>query len=204
MSYAVKEIFHTLQGEGVQAGSAAVFVRFAGCNLWSGREADRATADCRICDTDFIGGQRYSCEQLVDAVLATWRGNDEPSVVLTGGEPLLQLDVDLAEALRFAGCRIALETNGTIALKVHAIDWITVSPKACTPLLQRRGQELKLLFPQPGLMPDDIDAPHFRHRSLQPIDGPMVRENTSAAIAYCLAHPEWRLSSQQHKVWGIA
>lgn len=202
-SYAVKEIFPTLQGEGVRAGTAAVFLRMAGCNLWTGREEDRATAQCQFCDTDFIGGDRYSRAELVGAVRAAWCGDGEPWVVITGGEPLLQFDVHLAEDLRAAGFKIAVETNGTVPLKVHAVDWLTVSPKAGTEWVQRQGQELKLVYPQPGLMPDAIGAPDYLHFCLQPMDGPALAENARAAVAYCMAHPKWRLSTQAHKTLGI-
>ncbi len=201
-AYAVKEIFHTLQGEGVRAGTAAVFVRFAGCNLWSGRDEDRATAACRFCDTDFVGATRYTRAGLVDAVSATWVGDGERWAVITGGEPLLQFDRLLAEQLADAGFRVAVETNGTIAHKVP-VDWLTVSPKAGTEWLCRHGQELKLVYPQPGLMPGDIGDLGFAHYCLQPMDGPALAENTRAAVAYCLAHPRWRLSLQTHKTLGI-
>lgn len=200
--YTVKEIFPTLQGEGIRAGTAAVFLRFAGCNLWSGREEDRLAAQCRFCDTDFTNGTRYTRDALVEAVAAAWPGNRDRWVVVTGGEPLLQLDRLLAEQLADAGFQIAVETNGTIVQKVP-VDWLTVSPKAGTYWRQRRGQELKLVFPQPGLMPDDIDAPDFAHCCLQPMAGPALAENTAAAVAYCMAHPRWRLSVQLHKALGI-
>lgn len=210
MAYAVKEIFHTLQGEGAQAGRAAVFCRFAGCNLWSGREADRAAAACRFCDTDFVGmdgegGGRFAdAASLADAIAATWAGGAENRyVVFTGGEPLLQLDTPLIEAVHAAGFEIAIETNGTLPAP-PGIDWICVSPKADAPVVQTRGQELKLVFPQPGVDPARFEGLDFERFLLQPMDGPDRASNTRAAIAYCLAHPRWRLSVQTHKYLGIA
>jgi len=210
MSYAVKEIFLTLQGEGGQAGRPAVFCRFAGCNLWSGREQDRAAAVCNFCDTDFVGmdgegGGRFAdAGALADAVEAAWRGGAEHRlVVLTGGEPLLQVDAALVEALHGRGFSVALETNGTLPAPA-GIDWICVSPKADAPLAQVTGQELKLVYPQAGVDPARFEALAFERFALQPMDGPAVAENTAAAIAYCLAHPRWRLSVQTHKHLGIA
>lgn len=210
MSYSVKEIFLTLQGEGGQAGQPAVFCRFAGCNLWSGREADRASAVCNFCDTDFVGvdgpggGRFATAEILAEAVEAAWRGGAEHRlVVLTGGEPLLQLDGALIDALHGRGFSVALETNGTIAAP-SGIDWICVSPKADAALAQTSGQELKLVFPQPGVDPACFEALAFERFALQPMDGPDRAANTEAAIAYCLAHPRWRLSVQTHKHLGIA
>ncbi|MEN2991588.1 7-carboxy-7-deazaguanine synthase [Tistrella sp. BH-R2-4] len=215
MSYTVKELFLTLQGEGAQAGRAAVFCRFAGCNLWSGREMDRAEAICRFCDTDFVGadgsggGRFASADHLAAAIAACW-GDGRPHryVVFTGGEPLLQLDPALIAAVKARGFEIAIETNGTIAAP-DGIDWICVSPKAGARLVQRRGQELKLVFPQAGLMPGDLDEMalgdlDFVHRWVQPMDGPAQTRNTEAAVAWCLAHPGWRLSLQTHKLIGIA
>ena len=209
MSYSVKEIFLTLQGEGGQAGRPAVFCRFAGCNLWSGREQDRAAAVCTFCDTDFVGmdgegGGRFATpEALADAVAAKWTGGpDNRLVVCTGGEPLLQLDPALIEALHARGFTIALETNGTLAAPA-GVDWICVSPKADAPVVQRAGQELKLVFPQAGVDPAAFAAWDFERFLLQPMDGPARLENTQAAIAYCLAHPQWRLSVQTHKYLGI-
>lgn len=209
MSYAVKEIFLTLQGEGGQAGQPAVFCRFAGCNLWSGREEDRADAVCTFCDTDFVGmdgeggGRFRSAGDLAAAVEAAWTGGpDHRLVVCTGGEPLLQVDAPLIEALHARGFRIALETNGTLAAP-EGIDWICVSPKADAPVVQTGGQELKLVFPQPGVDPARFEAMDFERFLLQPMDGPARVENTQAAIAYCLAHPRWRLSVQTHKYLGI-
>lgn len=209
MAYAVKEMFKTLQGEGAQAGRAAVFCRFAGCNLWSGREADREAATCRFCDTDFVGldgegGGRFdTAEALADALLAVWGGGaSRRFVVFTGGEPLLQLDPALIEAAHGRGFEIAAETNGTIAAP-EGIDWICMSPKAGAHLAQRRGHELKLVFPQPGLGPEAVDGLDFTHFFLQPMDGPDRLRHTEAAVAYCLAHPRWRLSLQTHKMIGI-
>jgi len=210
MSYAVKEIFLTLQGEGGQAGRPAVFCRFAGCNLWSGREADRAGAVCNFCDTDFVGmdgpagGRFATADDLAAAVEAAWEGGpDNRLVVLTGGEPLLQLDAALIAALHGRGFSLALETNGTIAAP-SGVDWICVSPKADAPLAQTAGQELKLVYPQPGVDPARFEALAFERFLLQPMDGPALAQNTQAAIAYCLAHPRWRLSVQTHKYLGIA
>ncbi|WP_096700088.1 7-carboxy-7-deazaguanine synthase [Magnetospirillum sp. 15-1] len=201
MSYTVREIFHTLQGEGVQAGRPAVFLRFAGCNLWSGREADRAAAACRFCDTDFVGGDRYAdAGTLADAVLAA--GGDTRYVVVTGGEPGLQLDTALIHALHARGFRIAIETNGTVDLPA-GIDWVCVSPKAGTRLKVIRGDELKLVFPQAGAVPEDFEHLDFAHFLLQPMDGPDRDANTRAAIERCLTRPRWRLSLQTHKLLGI-
>jgi 7-carboxy-7-deazaguanine synthase (Cx14CxxC type) len=212
--YSVKEIFYTLQGEGGQAGRAAVFCRFAGCNLWSGREVDRANAICRFCDTDFVGtdgtggGKFAHAKELAQAIAAQWPASTRSAseqrrfVVLTGGEPLLQVDVALLDALHAQGFEVAVETNGTVAAPA-GIDWLCVSPKAGAPVVQRQGQELKLVFPQTELDPTDFLAWDFEHFFLQPMDGPHQRDNTQAAIAYCQAHPQWRLSVQTHKVIGI-
>ena len=209
MAYAVKEIFLTLQGEGGHAGRAAVFCRFAGCNLWSGREADRATAQCRFCDTDFVGtdgtrGASYSsARDLAEAIAEEWgSGGEHRFVVLTGGEPLLQADGDLLDALHARGFAIAVETNGTIEPPA-GLDWICVSPKAGTELRIRAGQELKLIYPQPDAPPEAFAALAFERFSLQPMDGPELAENTARAVDYCLAHPQWRLSLQTHKTLGI-
>jgi len=209
VTYSVKEIFLTLQGEGGQAGRAAVFCRFAGCNLWTGREQDRASAVCKFCDTEFVGvdgpggGKFASAKALTDAVAGAWRGPPENQlVVLTGGEPLLQVDEALVVALHAANFQIALETNGTIAAPA-GIDWICVSPKADAPLAQTKGQELKLVYPQDGVDPASFEHLAFERFSLQPMDGPDRDAATSAAIAYCLAHPRWRLSLQTHKYLGI-
>jgi 7-carboxy-7-deazaguanine synthase len=208
MSYAVKEIYYTLQGEGAQAGRAAVFCRFAGCNLWSGREADRATAICQFCDTDFVGtdgpggGKFDSAEALATAVAAQWPGGGQPLVVCTGGEPLLQLDEALVLALHARGFAIAIETNGT-QLPPPGIDWICVSPKAGTELRLQSGHELKLIYPQVGAEPEKFAHLAFQHFFLQPMDGPARALNTQLATQYCLAHPQWRLSLQAHKLIGI-
>lgn len=206
--YAVKEIFYTLQGEGAQAGKPAVFCRFAGCNLWSGREGDRAAAACTFCDTDFVGtdgpggGRFVTADDLADACIAA-RGQHGPGlVVLTGGEPMLQVDEALIEALHERNFVVAIETNGTLAVP-RSIDWITVSPKAGSPLTQTSGEELKLVYPQAGLDPQSLLGLEFAHRFLQPMDGPRQVANTKAAIAYCKAHPKWRLSLQTHKLLGI-
>jgi 7-carboxy-7-deazaguanine synthase len=209
VSYAVKEIFLTLQGEGAHAGRAAVFCRFAGCNLWNGREADRASATCRFCDTDFVGtdgtlGDRYaSAETLADTIARQWTGDDcNRYVVLTGGEPLLQVDAPLIAALHSRGFIIAVETNGTIEAP-EGLDWICVSPKAGARLALRAGQELKLVYPQAGAEPENFADLAFERFSLQPMDGPDVVENASRAVEYCLRHPQWRLSVQTHKSLGI-
>ena len=208
MSYAVKEMFLTLQGEGGQAGRAAVFCRFAGCNLWSGREEDRATAVCTFCDTDFVGmdgegGGRFAdADGLVAAACALWRGDGRRLVVCTGGEPLLQLDAPLIAAFHAAGFEIAVETNGTLAAPA-GIDWICVSPKAAAPVVQQSGQELKLVYPQVEAPPERFADLDFERFYLQPMDGPDRAHATAAAIAYCLAHPQWRLSVQTHKYLGI-
>ncbi len=212
MSYSVKEIFYTLQGEGGQAGRPAVFCRFAGCNLWSGREQDRASAICRFCDTEFVGtdgvggGKFATPGELARAVAARWPADDRSGrryVVCTGGEPLLQLDAPLIDALHAEGFEVAVETNGTQPAP-DSLDWICVSPKAGAPLAQRSGDELKLVFPQPGAMPERFESLAFRHFFLQPMDGPQREENTRATIDYCMAHPKWRLSLQTHKIIGIA
>jgi 7-carboxy-7-deazaguanine synthase len=208
--YAVKEIFYTLQGEGAQAGTPAVFCRFTGCNLWSGREEDRAGAACDFCDTDFVGtdgagGGRFTdAEALADAVQAQWPTPDRTRrlVVCTGGEPLLQLDAAAIEALHRRGFRVAIETNGTIAAPA-GLDWICVSPKARQPLAIEGGDELKLVFPQPDAPPERFEGLAFAHFFLQPMDGPAREGNTRRAIDYCLAHPRWRLSLQSHKIVGI-
>ena len=210
MSYAVKELFLTLQGEGGQAGRPAVFCRFAGCNLWSGREQDRATAVCTFCDTDFVGmdgsggGRFESAQALALAAYALWQGPaGEPAlVVCTGGEPLLQLDPPLVAAFHAAGFDVAVESNGTIAAPA-GLDWICISPKAHAPLAQTSGHELKLVFPQAGVDPARFEGLDFERFLLQPMDGPHQAANTQAAIAYCLAHPRWRLSVQTHKYLGL-
>jgi 7-carboxy-7-deazaguanine synthase len=209
VSYAVKEIFLTLQGEGAHAGRAAVFCRFAGCNLWSGREEDRASATCQFCDTDFVGtdgtlGNRYaSADALAAAIAGQWTGDDcNRYVVLTGGEPLLQIDGPLITALHARGFAIAVETNGTIEAP-EGLDWICVSPKAGARLVVRRGHELKLVYPQAGAEPENFAGLAFERFSLQPMDGPDVAANAARAVDYCLRHPQWRLSVQTHKSLGI-
>jgi len=206
--YSVKEIFYTLQGEGANAGRAAVFCRFAGCNLWSGREQDRETAQCLFCDTDFVGtdgpggGRFATASNLAGACRATAGPADASLIVLTGGEPMLQVDDALIDALHAEGFEIAIETNGTLAVPA-SIDWICVSPKAGTRLKQRSGHELKLVYPQEGLPPEAVAGLAFTHRFLQPMDGPERDRNTALAVAYCKAHPRWRLSLQSHKLIGI-
>lgn len=209
MTYSVKEIFLTLQGEGGQAGKAAVFCRFAGCNLWSGREQDRAKAVCTFCDTDFVGtdgengGKFATAEDLAAAVEAQWTGGpDDRLVVCTGGEPFLQLDEAAIKALHARGFQIAVETNGTIAA-APGVDWICVSPKADAPVVQTSGQELKLVFPQEKAMPERFADLDFERFYLQPMDGPDRDANTQLAVAYCLSHPQWRLSVQTHKYLGL-
>jgi 7-carboxy-7-deazaguanine synthase len=211
MTYAVKEIFYTLQGEGANAGRPAVFCRFAGCNLWTGREADRAEAVCRFCDTDFVGtdgpggGKFPSAHGLADAVAAAWPGPASegcPLVVCTGGEPLLQLDTPLLDALHAVGFEVAVETNGTVP-PPPGIDWLCMSPKAGATPVVTAGDELKLVYPQAGAEPARYEGLRFRHFFLQPMDGPAREANTRAALHYCLAHPRWRLSLQTHKLLGI-
>lgn len=210
MTYSVKEIYFTLQGEGAQAGRPAVFLRFAGCNLWSGREQDRADAQCRFCDTDFIGtdgpggGAFKDASSLAGAVAAAWpaSGGGVPLVVCTGGEPLLQVDGALIDALHDVDFQVAVETNGTIQAP-EGLDWVCVSPKAGTDVVQRRGDELKLVFPQDGAGPDAFEDWDFGRFLLQPMDGPDRDANTKAALDYCLAHPKWGLSLQTHKLLGI-
>jgi 7-carboxy-7-deazaguanine synthase (Cx14CxxC type) len=212
MSYAVKEIYYTLQGEGAQTGRAAVFCRFAGCNLWSGREEDRTSAICQFCDTDFVGtdgpggGKFANARQLAAAVASTWPAAypapARPLVVCTGGEPLLQLDEPLVAALHEVGFEIAIETNGT-RLPPPGIDWICVSPKAGADLVLRSGNELKLIYPQAGAEPERFQGLDFRHFFLQPMDGPERERNTRLAVRYCLEHPQWRLSLQTHKLLDL-
>jgi 7-carboxy-7-deazaguanine synthase (Cx14CxxC type) len=209
MTYSVKEIFLTLQGEGGQAGKAAVFCRFSGCNLWTGREQDRAKAVCTFCDTDFVGtdgeggGKFGSAEALAAAVEAAWTGGPHDRlVVCTGGEPLLQLDQAAVDALHARGFSIAMESNGTLPA-IPGIDWICVSPKADAPVVQTSGQELKLVFPQDKAMPERFAGLDFERFYLQPMDGPDRERNTQLAVAYCLSHPQWRLSVQTHKYLGL-
>ena len=215
MTYAVKERFYTLQGEGAQAGRPAVFCRFAGCNLWSGREQDRASAVCNFCDTDFVGtdgeggGKFASAESLADAIDSLWprdaqgRRLGRPYVVCTGGEPLLQLDTPLIEALHARGFEIAVETNGTQPAP-EGLDWICVSPKADAEIVLTKGHELKLVYPQPLAMPERFEQLDFQHFFLQPLDSILQKQHTREAVAYCMSHPQWRLSVQMHKVVGIA
>ena len=214
MSYAVKEIFYTLQGEGANAGRPAVFCRFAGCNLWSGREADRADAVCRFCDTDFVGIDGPGGGKLRDGGARwptpwrpAWPAGGDPRAVrwwcCTGGEPLLQLDSHADRRASRAGFEIAVETNGTVEPRRPGIDWLCVSPKAEAPLIVRTGDELKLVYPQAGAEPERFTGLSFRHFFLQPMDGPAREANTRAALDYCLAHPRWRLSLQTHKLLGI-
>jgi 7-carboxy-7-deazaguanine synthase (Cx14CxxC type) len=213
MSYAIKELYYTLQGEGANAGRAAVFLRFAGCNLWSGREEDRAKAVCTFCDTDFIGidgpgGGRFSrADEIATAVRCQWPASfgssSRPLVVCTGGEPLLQLDDSVVTALHNIGFEVAVETNGT-QLPPPGVDWVFVSPKAGSSLKLRHGNELKLVYPQPAAPPERYASLGFDHFFLQPMDGPRLSENVASAVEYCLANPQWRLSLQTHKLLGIA
>jgi 7-carboxy-7-deazaguanine synthase (Cx14CxxC type) len=207
--YTVKEIFYTLQGEGANAGRPAVFCRFSGCNLWTGRESDRATAICDFCDTDFVGvgpdgGKFATATDLAAAVASRWPTDDRARrlVVCTGGEPLLQLDAPAVDSLHAMGFEVAVETNGTQP-PVPGLDWICVSPKARAELALRHGNELKLVYPQPGFEPGQFESMDFDEFFLQPMDGPELAANTRAALAYCLAHPRWRLSIQAHKLLGI-
>ncbi len=207
--YTVKEIFYTLQGEGANSGKAAVFCRFSGCNLWTGREEDRSKAVCQFCDTDFVGvgpdgGKFAEPSLLADAIALAWRGDStgEKFVVCTGGEPLLQVDENLVDAIHDAGFTMAVETNGTRRAPA-GIDWICVSPKAGAPLVQTSGNELKLVFPQSDAMPPRFEPLNFDHFFLQPMDGAQASENTRLAIAYCMDHPRWRLSLQVHKTLAI-
>jgi 7-carboxy-7-deazaguanine synthase len=212
MTYQVKEIFYTLQGEGTHAGRPAVFCRFAACNLWNGRESSRAKAICSFCDTDFVGtdgpggGKFATAADLVAAITATWQGNAHPRarpfVVCTGGEPLLQLDVPVVDALHDAGFEVAVETNGTQPAPA-GLDWVCVSPKAGADLVLTTGDELKLVYPQEGAEPDRFEDLDFPNLLLQPMDGPDLADNTRRAVEYCLAHPQWRLSMQTHKYLGI-
>lgn len=210
MAYSVKEIYYTLQGEGAHTGRPAVFLRFAGCNLWTGREEDRASATCRFCDTDFVGtdgpagGKFDDAQALAAAVTSHWPSDSRSGryVVCTGGEPLLQVDADLVAALHGAGFEVGVETNGT-KLPPPGIDWICMSPKAGAPIVLDTGHELKLVFPQSDLMPEAVEHLGFEHFFLQPMDGPDAEANTRRAVQYCLAHPRWRLSLQTHKLLDI-
>jgi len=207
--YTVKEIFYTLQGEGANAGRPAVFCRFSGCNLWTGREADRPAAVCQFCDTDFVGvgpdgGKFATADDLSDAIAARWPAgeSDERFVVCTGGEPLLQLDEAAIDAFHRRGFKVAVETNGTQPAP-SSLDWLCVSPKAKADLVQKSGSELKLVFPQADFDPALLETLDFEYFFLQPMDGPRLADNTRDAIAYCLAHPRWRLSIQTHKLLGL-
>ena len=211
MSYSVKEIYYTLQGEGAQTGRAAVFCRFSGCNLWTGRESDRATAVCQFCDTDFFGvdgqggGKFSTADALAQAVRARWAAGEtagSPYVVCTGGEPLLQLDPALIAAFHRAGFEVAIETNGTLPVP-DGVDWVCVSPKANATLVVTTGHELKLVYPQLGFSPERFLDLQFKYWFLQPMDGPDRESNTAAAIGSCLDHPQWRLSLQTHKLTGL-
>ena len=210
MTYTVKEIFYTLQGEGTHAGRPAVFCRFSGCNLWTGREEDRATAICSFCDTDFFGvgpdgGKFRSADEFADAVASHWpslNGHGKRFVVCTGGEPLLQLDDAAVAALHERGFEVAIETNGTLEPPT-GVDWVCVSPKAGSKTLLRSGDELKLVYPQQGAEPDEFEGDNFAQFYLQPMDGPELDRNTQLAIEYCLAHPQWKLSLQTHKYVGL-
>ncbi|MDA0841274.1 MAG: 7-carboxy-7-deazaguanine synthase [Planctomycetota bacterium] len=210
--YSVKEIYFTIQGEGRNTGQAAVFLRFTGCNLWSGLELDRAKATCQFCDTDFVGtdgpggGKFRSAEELAETVQRVWRehrfNSARPYVVCTGGEPLIQMDQPLVDALHSLGFKIAIETNGTLA-PPRGIDWLCVSPKAGTELAVSEGTELKLVFPQKGAEPEQFEHLNFKHFYLQPMDGPQKEENVKKAVDYCKAHPSWKLSLQTHKILGL-
>jgi 7-carboxy-7-deazaguanine synthase len=204
LNYTVKEIFKTIQGEGANAGRAAVFCRFSGCNLWSGRDKDRATAVCRFCDTEFVGGDRYFTDQLADEIAGCWgSGRDNRMVVFTGGEPLLQLDTGLIDRVKQHGFFVAVETNGTLPAPI-GIDWLCVSPKSQAPIRNSHADELKLVFPQAGLDPERIrETISAGHWLIQPMDGPAFAQNTAAAVAYVKTHPWWRLSLQTHKFIGI-
>jgi len=206
--YSVKELFYTLQGEGARTGRPSVFCRFAGCNLWNGREQDRASAVCRFCDTDFVGtdgpggGKLADAEALADAIAAKWPGGGDPYVVCTGGEPLLQLDAAAIDAIHARGFEIAIETNGTIEVPA-GVDWICVSPKGTSEIVVTRGHELKLVYPQEDAPPARFEGLAFERFYLQPMDGILRSENTQRAIEHCLAHPRWRLSLQTHKLLGF-
>ncbi len=208
MAYSIKELYLTLQGEGVHAGRAAVFCRFSGCNLWSGRQFDRSTAVCQFCDTDFVGidgehgGRFESADDLADLVATLWVGGGQPFVVCTGGEPLLQLDTELIAAFHRHGMGVAVETNGTLPVP-DGVDWVCVSPKGGTELAVQAGDELKLVFPQKNAPPDRYSSLKFGHFFLQPMDGPELLQNQQLAADYCLRHPQWRLSIQMHKLLGL-
>ena len=207
-SYSLKEIYYTIQGEGRHTGQAAVFCRFAGCNLWNGREKDREIAKCTFCDTDFVGtdglggGVYESAKLLVLSIMAKWPFSLRPLVVLTGGEPLLQVDNELINELKYNKCEIAIETNGTI-LAPEGIDWICVSPKIGTKIIQNFGDELKIVFPQKGLDIKNYEKFNFKHFSLQPMDGKLIEQNTKLTVEFCMKNPKWKLSLQTHKIIGI-
>lgn len=203
MSYKVKEIFYSLQGEGAHSGRPAIFCRFSNCNLWSGKEEERANAVCKFCDTDFVGGDEYTLDGLVQAIAAKWPGGGKPYVICTGGEPLLQVDIPLVDALHVAGFEVAVETNGTVGKNDVAakLDWVCVSPKADARVKLDRGHELKLVYPQVENHPSDFERMGFKHFFLQPCDG--VEGSMKIAIDYCLAHPHWSLSLQTHKIGGF-
>ncbi len=208
MSYVVKELYLSLQGEGAHAGRAAVFCRFSGCNLWSGRESDRASAICQFCDTDFLGtdgdhgGKFESAEDLAELAAALWTGRGRPYVICTGGEPLLQVDAALVTEFHRHGVEVAIETNGTLPIPAD-IDWVCVSPKGGGELVVHSGDELKLVFPQKNAHPERYASLNFTHFFLQPMDGPQLRENQQLAADYCCRHPQWRLSLQMHKLLGL-
>ena len=205
--YRIKEIFYSLQGEGIYSGRAAVFIRFSGCNLWSGLEHDRLSADCAFCDTDFLGmdgelGGKYDAEELAQTALSLWSSDERPFVICTGGEPLLQIDSALLDALHAMGGLVAVETNGTLPA-LPGIDWITVSPKAGTELRQTSGNELKLVYPQNGIDPSLYEHYPFEHFFLQPVDSPEQPNSLEESVEYCLTHPKWKLSVQMHKAVNI-
>ena len=208
MTYSVKEIFYTVQGEGVHTGRASVFCRFTGCNLWSGKEEDRKIAKCTFCDTDFVGtdgiggGKFVNAEALVKSILSYWHSDTKPFIVLTGGEPMLQVDNDLINELKKYDCEIAIETNGTIKVP-REIDWICVSPKAGNNIIQTNGDELKLVYPQKNIQPSQYEMYAFKNFSLQPMDGELKVHNTNLTLEYCMKNPKWRVSIQTHKVIGI-
>mgnify|MGYP001428725275 CR=1 FL=1 len=208
MKYSIKELYLTLQGEGLHTGRPAVFCRFSGCNLWSGREEDRATAICQFCDTDFFGtdgdggGQFETAHDLAESIALIWNGDETPFVVCTGGEPLLQMDVALVEAIHAFAFEIAVETNGTLPVPA-GVDWVCVSPKAETEVVVSSGDELKLVYPQENAWPESYESLDFNHFFLQPMDGPQFEANQRATIEYCLSHPQWKLSAQTHKLIGI-
>lgn len=199
----VKELFYSIQGEGFNAGRPAVFCRFSGCNLWSGEESRKAASACPFCDTDFVGGERYTEEELFAAIMKLMPEGTRPIVVFTGGEPLLQLTGSLINKIKATGANVKVETNGTQPLVTAGPYWVTVSPKNLSTLTVKRGNEMKLLYPLPTIKPEDVGSMDFDYFYLQPIHGPDYRENLGGAIDYCLANPKWRLSTQQHKVWGV-